>query len=68
MSALYKLKNMLVRRFDCVSIKDKTDKVVVEFKYKNYLVFNIDLFALRIQNKTVPTMVKKLVLIVLELK
>ncbi len=36
MSALYRLKNMLVRRFDCVSIKDKTDKVVVEFKYKNY--------------------------------
>lgn len=60
MSALYRLKNMLVRRFDCVSIKDKTDKVVVEFKYKNYLMFNIDLFALRIQNKTVPTVVKKI--------
>ncbi|MEB7965753.1 CDP-glycerol glycerophosphotransferase family protein [Mammaliicoccus sciuri] len=60
MSALYRLKNMLVRRFDCISTKDKTDKVVVEFKYKNYLMFNINLFSLRIQNKTVPTVVKKI--------
>lgn len=60
MSALYRLKNMLVRRFDCISAKDKTDKVFVEFKYKNYLMFNIDLFSLRIQNKTVPTVVKKI--------
>ncbi|WP_323707027.1 CDP-glycerol glycerophosphotransferase family protein [Mammaliicoccus vitulinus] len=59
MSALYKLKNILVRRFDCVSIEDKTDKVVIEYKYKNYLMFNKEQFSIRIQNKTVPVLVKK---------
>lgn len=59
MSALYKLKNILVRRFDCVSVEDKTDKVVIEYKYKNYLMFNKEQFSIRIQNKTVPVLVKK---------
>ncbi|MBM6629603.1 CDP-glycerol glycerophosphotransferase family protein [Mammaliicoccus vitulinus] len=59
MSALYKLKNILVRRFDCVSVEDKTDKVVIEYKYKNYLMFNKEQFSIRIQNKTVPVPVKK---------
>ncbi|MGK9044280.1 CDP-glycerol glycerophosphotransferase family protein [Mammaliicoccus vitulinus] len=59
MSALYKLKNILVRRFDCVSVEDKTDKVVIEYKYKNYLMFNKEQFSIRIQNKTVPVIVKK---------
>lgn len=59
MSALYKLKNILVRRFDCVSVEDKTDKVVIEYKYKNYLMFNKEQFSIRIPNKTVPVLVKK---------
>ncbi|MEB7725171.1 CDP-glycerol glycerophosphotransferase family protein [Mammaliicoccus fleurettii] len=59
MSTLYKLKNILVRRFDCVSVDDKTDKIVIEYKYKNYLVFNKDQFEVRIQNKTVPVAIKK---------
>ena len=59
MSALYKFKNILVRRFDCISIEDKTDKVIIEYKYKNYLRFNTNLFSIRIQNKTVPVKLKK---------
>ena len=59
MSALYRLKNILVRRFDCISVKDRADKIIIEYKYKNYLMFNKDYFAVRIQNKTVPVTVEK---------
>ena len=59
MSAFYKFKNILVRRFDCISIEDKTDKLIIEYKYKNYLRFNTNLFSIRIQNKTVPVQLKK---------
>lgn len=59
MSTLYKMKNLLVRRFDSVFVEDNTDKIIIEYQYKNYLLFNKEKFEIRIQNKTVPVTVKK---------
>ena len=59
MGILYNVKNLLIKKFECIDLYDKGNKIEVVFKYKNFILPKEQGFELRIQNKKADATFRK---------
>lgn len=59
MGILYNVKNLLIKKFDCIDLYDKGHKIEIVFKYKNFILPKESGFELRVQNKKTAAKFRK---------